>query len=80
MSRSVVYVAVAVVLLAIVVLLVFAADREIKKKKLTPLAGLAFAFVVAGIIFSEEPVIGYGLMAVGAAFGIADMFRKRRAK
>lgn len=77
MGASVIYIAIAIILLAAVVFLVFVAKREVKQNKLTRLAGLAFGFVVAGIIFGEEPVIGYTLMGIGVIFAIIDLFRKR---
>lgn len=77
MNLSAIYLAVAIVILAVIVLLIFVTNKEIREKKLTPLAGLAFAFVVAGIIFGEERVIGYGLMGIGVVFAVIDMLKKR---
>jgi hypothetical protein len=38
------------------------------------LAGLAWAFVLAGIIFGEDRLIGYGLMGVGVVLAVIDVF------
>lgn len=65
------------VLLAIVVLL-FIMGQRAKGVHLTPLAGVAFAFIIAGIIYSENRLMGYGLMGVGVMFAVIDMIRKLR--
>ena len=66
-----------VVLLAIAVLLVWA-GRKRQESRLTPLAGLAFAFVVAGAVFGSNRLIGYGLMGVGVVLAVADIFNRKR--
>ena len=40
----------------------------------------AFAFVLAGIIFGEERIVGYGLMGVGVVLAIVDIVNRSRAK
>ncbi len=47
-------------------------------KKLTPLTGLAFAFILAGIVFGDDRLIGYSLIGVGAIFAIIDIFKKNK--
>ena len=77
MNISQTYIAVAVVVLMIIALLVFLMSKNRKETKLTPLASLAFAFVLAGILFSEDRLIGYGLMGVGVLLAVMDIFRNR---
>lgn len=78
MNTTVVYITVAISLLLVIAILVFVADKEIKKRRLTPLASLAFGLIVAGIIFGEERVIGYGLLATGVIFAVMDLLKKHR--
>ncbi len=59
MSASPVYIAIAIVVLAVIAGLVYFAGRR-KEKRLTPLAGLAFAFV---------PRESYSARSVGSAMG-----------
>jgi len=54
--------------------------RKKMQKPLTPLAGLAFAFVVAGLIFGESRLVGYSLMGVGVVLAVIDIVRKLKAK
>jgi hypothetical protein len=75
-STSQTYVAVALVVLLVVALLVFAVGRSKPRKPLTPLAGLALACVLAGIVLGAERLIGYGLLAIGVVLAVWDMLRK----
>ncbi len=72
MNSSQIYITILIVAFAFVVILFLAARR--KGKKLTPLVGFAWALVLAGIIFSEDRLIGYSLIGVGVAFAVIDMY------
>lgn len=76
MNISVMYILIAIVVLIIVAAMVFFLRVNHNDKRLTPLAGLAFAFVLAGLIFGQERIVGYGLMGVGVILAIIDMIKK----
>jgi predicted branched-subunit amino acid permease len=78
MSASPAYIAVLLIALAIVALLVFIVRRNVRETKLTPVAGLAFGFVLAGIFFGEERLIGYGLLGAGILLAVIDIIKKSR--
>ena len=78
MNISQIYIAVSIIVLAVIAILVFFADKNRKEKRLTPLAGLAFGFVLAGMFVGDDRLIGYGLMGVGVLLAVVDMFRKRQ--
>lgn len=80
MGPSSLYVAISIAALAVVAVLVFVVGRGKRAPKLTPLAGLAFAFVVAGILFGEERWLGYGLMTVGVVLAVVDIVRRSRSE
>ena len=75
MSASQVYIAIALGVLAVIAGLVYFAGGR-KGKRLTPLAGLAFAFVLAGILFNQERWLSYGLLEIGVILAAVDIFRK----
>jgi hypothetical protein len=58
MNSSQIFIALSIVVLAVIALLVFFLGRSRKVKRFTPLAGLAFGFVLAGIIFGDDRLIG----------------------
>ncbi|MDD5337331.1 MAG: hypothetical protein PHS02_02510 [Candidatus ainarchaeum sp.] len=74
---AVFYIGIAIVALLVIAALVFFVKRD-KTGKITPLAGLSFAFVVAGIAFGDDRLIGYGLMGAGVILAIADVIIKTR--
>ena len=80
MNTSVAYIAVSIAALAIITILVFFVSKGKRENRLTPLAGLAFGFVLAGIIFGDDRLIGYSLLGVGVVLAIVDIFiRSRKA-
>ena len=44
--------------------------------RLTRLAGVAFALVVAGVLFGEHQPLGYALMGAGVALAVVDIVRR----
>jgi len=63
------------VLLAMVFLL-----KKTEDPKFTPLVSLALTFVLGGILFSENRIIGYGLLFVGISLAIADLLNKGKTE
>ncbi len=80
MNMSQIYIAFSIVVLATIAILIFFVARKGKEKRLTPLASLAFGFVLAGLFFGEDRFIGYGLMGVGVLLAVIDMFNKSKKK
>jgi hypothetical protein len=77
---SSIYIAIAIVVLLIVAMLVFSLGKNRKASRLTPLAGLAFAFILAGILFGENRLIGYVFLGVGVILAIMDIFYRSSRK
>ena len=77
METSKIYIAISVLALVIIGILLFFKQKRIKDKVITPLTGLAYSFVLAGIIFGDERVIGYSLIGIGVVLSIIDILRKR---
>jgi len=77
MNPSQIYIAMSIIVLAIIALLVFFGNKNKnkKEKKLTPLAGLAFGFILAGIIFGDDRLIGYSLIGIGVILAIIDIIK-----
>jgi hypothetical protein len=80
MNTSQIWVAVSIVALAVIAFLVFVAGKNKKENRLTPLAGLAFGFVLSGIVFGDNRIIGYGLMGAGVILAVVDMFNRSKNK
>ena len=76
MVSSQIYILIAIVVLLIIAILVFFVRKNKKQKPLTPLAGLAFGFIIAGIIFGESRLVSYSLLGIGILLAIIDMIKK----
>ncbi len=79
MTPSQIYIAISLVVLIVIAVLVLTINRK-KEKKLSPIAALAFAFVLAGSVFGgDDRVIGYGLIGVGIFLAVMDVLKKSRS-
>ena len=78
MNVSQIAIAVSIVILAVVALILYRKGWRKDQKGLTPIAGLAFGFILAGIVFGEERFISYGLMGVGVVLAIVDIIKQTR--
>lgn len=79
MNTISIYLAIGVISgLAIAMNLVFFYNR--KEKGLSRLAGLAFAFVIAGIFLGGQRLIGYSLLGVGVILAVIDIIQKSNSK
>jgi hypothetical protein len=78
MDTSQFYIAMCIVMLAIIAILVFVINKKKQDQKLTPVAGLAFGFVLAGLFFGKQRLIGYGLLGIGLIIAIIDIVRKSK--
>ena len=77
MNISQIYIVVSIIGFAVIAFLVFFAGKTKKENKFTPLASLAFVFVLAGLFFGENPFIGYGLIGIGVLLAVVYIFIKR---
>ncbi len=59
--------------------LVFFVNIQGSMNRLTRLAGLALALTLAGLLLGGNVLVGSGLVAVGAIFAVADMWRTTRS-
>ena len=80
MNPSKIYIAISIVVLAIIAALVFFVNKNKNDKNFTPIAGLAFGFILAGIFWGEERLFGYSLTGVGVILAVIDIIKKLMIK
>ncbi len=80
MNSATIYIIISILAIAAVAVLLFFVSRKNQQNKLTPLAGLAFSFVTAGIIFGDNRLIGYSLMGFGVILAVLDIFIRMKQK
>ena len=76
MDASQIYILTSVIILLVIAAIVIFARKNSKKKKqetITPLAGIAFGFILLGILFSDSRLIGYSLMGIGIILAVVDI-------
>lgn len=79
MNAISIYIAILIIAgLAIMLDLVFVYNRQ--NKRISRLAAISFAFVIAGIFLGGQKLIGYSLLGVGVILAIIDIVRKADTK
>jgi len=78
MSASQIWVAASIVALALVAGLVFFVGKRRAENRLSPWASLALGFIVAGLVFGENRLIGYSLMGAGVILAVVDIAIRSR--
>jgi len=82
MNASQIYIFISIAVLAVIaaLLVVISRRKGFQEKAFTPLAGLAFGFILAGLFFGQERLIGYSLTGIGVALAVVDMIRRIQTK
>ncbi len=80
MNTSQIIVAFAVVGFVILSVLVVVFRKNRMTYKVNPLIGFAFAFIIAGVVFWKEGLVGYGLFAIGVVLAVVDIFNQSRTR
>ena len=78
MNTGVAYILISIGALLVLAMLAYATGRSGRPERVTPLTALAFAFVLAGILFGDDRLIGYGLMGVGVVLALIDIVKKSK--
>lgn len=80
MITTQIYIQIGVIALLIIGAVVFFLRKDKKRQPLSTLASLALMFVLAGIIFGDDRVLGYSLMGIGVVMAIVDIIQKFNKK
>ena len=80
MTTSTAFILISIVVIVIVAVLVFFVSKNRSENHLTPIASLAFGFILAGILFGEIRLLGYGFMAIGVVIAVVDIFNQGKKK
>ena len=66
------------VLVLIIIFLVLFFLRKNKKKQMSKLGSFSLLFVLAGIIFGDNKILGYSLIGIGIILAIIDIISKEK--
>jgi len=70
----------AMILVAAVALLILIVKTSGKHRRVKPLSGLGFVMIVAGIVLAGDPILGYGLMAIGILITIVSILKVNKLR
>jgi hypothetical protein len=77
METTSLYMLIAIIGLLVIPALYFAFHKK-QETRLSRLASLAFAFIIAGLFLSRKELVGYSLLGVGLVLAIVDIVQKRK--
>jgi hypothetical protein len=75
-----IYILISIVAFLIIFFVVVFVRKDKRGKRLAPLARFSLLFVLAGIIFIENRLIGYILISLGILLAILDISLKLKKK
>jgi hypothetical protein len=78
MDQSQLYMLVAGISLAAIVILLFLKNKNVRNKKLSGLASTAFGCILTGILFGDNRLLGYSLIGVGVILSVIDTYNPKR--
>jgi len=76
METSQIYILIFLVALAIIAIIIFFVRKDKKGDRLSRLGGLSLMFVLAGILFSGNRLIGYSLIGIGVLLAVIDIVKR----
>jgi len=80
MVVSQIYLLISVIILFVIVIFVFFINKNQPKKRITLLTSLSFIFIILGMFFGENRLLGYSLIGVGILFAVFDIVKKESKK
>lgn len=78
MGASLGYILFAIVVLYIVAVVILRFSKVKNVQKISPIGGLAFAFVLAGLLLGQNRLVAYTLLGMGVVLAVVDIIRRAR--
>ena len=76
MEPSQIYILITIIILLVIAILGFFIRKDKRERRLTPLASIAFIFILAGVFFGDTRIVGYSLIGIGVLLAIVDIIKK----
>ena len=78
MPAGTIFLVLSILALVTIVAFVLLVKRAPERQRLSPLTGIAFAFIIAGMLFEDNRLIGYILLGIGVIIAVADIIVKAK--
>jgi lipopolysaccharide export LptBFGC system permease protein LptF len=76
METTQIYIVISIAVVAIIAVVMLLLPPDSGKRRLSPLAGIAFVFVISGSMFGDNRLIAYGLIGTGILLALVDILHK----
>ena len=78
MGSNIAYILFVIVVLYIIAVVILRFSKVKNVQKISPIGGLAFAFVLAGLLLGQNRLVAYTLLGIGVVLAIVDIIRRAR--
>lgn len=72
------YLLISILALLVIILVIFFVRKGSKGERISKLGSLGLIFVLAGIVFGDERLLGYSLMGIGILLAVLDIILKTK--
>jgi len=79
-DASVLFMVLSVIILIIIGILFIVTWKKKKEQQISPLAILGIVFVILGIVFGSDRLIGYAFLGIGVILSVFDLVTNRKKK
>jgi hypothetical protein len=76
-DMSLPWIAVSLIILAVIGILLIIAKKENKQQPASRLTLLAMGFIVLGIVFGSDRLIGYSFLGIGVIIAVFDLVKNK---
>jgi formate hydrogenlyase subunit 3/multisubunit Na+/H+ antiporter MnhD subunit len=80
MEESQIYILISIIALLIIAIVLFFLRKNKKQKPISILGSFSLFFVLSGIIFGDNRLIGYSLIGIGVLLAVADIIVNKNKK
>jgi uncharacterized membrane protein HdeD (DUF308 family) len=79
-DASLPFIALSVIILIIIGILLIIAKKKDKKQQFSQLTMLGMVFIILGIVFGSDRLIGYSFLGAGVIIAVFDVVKNRKKK
>jgi len=79
-DASILFIVLSLIILVIIGILLIIAWKKKKEQHLSPLSLMGMVFIILGIVFGSDRLIGYSFLGAGVIVSVFDVVKNRKKK
>jgi len=79
-DASILFIVLSLIILVIIGILLIIAWKKKKEQHLSPLSLMGMVFIILGIVFGSDRLIGYSFLGAGVIVAVFDVVKNRKKK